>query len=71
MVGEVYFFFLLKTLFQSNEDVCKQLMCTKLHQGRSLCISSMMNQPADGTQCDKNKVSIEMIQKRKTRFIIG
>ena len=32
------------------------MMCTKLHADRSLCISSMTNQPADGTLCGQNKV---------------
>ncbi len=32
------------------------MMCTKIHEGRSVCISSMTNQPADGTLCGQNKV---------------
>ncbi|CAF0803716.1 unnamed protein product [Adineta ricciae] len=36
-------------------DVCHQMMCTKMHEGRSVCVSTMTNQPADGTLCGSNK----------------
>ncbi|CAF1018172.1 unnamed protein product [Rotaria sp. Silwood1] len=36
-------------------DVCNQMMCTKMHEGRSICLPSMANQPADGTLCGQNK----------------
>ena len=37
-------------------DVCTQMMCTKIHDNRSACLSFMTNQPADGTICGQNKV---------------
>ncbi len=39
------------------------MMCTKLHDTRSVCLSSMTNQPADGTLCGSNKVKINRILK--------
>ncbi len=39
------------------------MMCTKIHDNRSVCLSSMTNQPADGTICGQNKVKINMILK--------
>lgn len=38
------------------KDVCSQMTCIRVHEGRSLCVSTMANQPADGTLCGKNKV---------------
>jgi hypothetical protein len=32
-------------------------MCTKIHDNRSVCLSFMTNQPADGTICGPNKVT--------------
>ncbi|CAM4811019.1 unnamed protein product [Rotaria magnacalcarata] len=36
-------------------DVCNHVMCTKIHESRSICLPSMASQPADGTLCGQNK----------------
>ena len=40
------------------------MLCTKLHQGRPICVSTLTNQPADGTLCGSNKVRTSCIDLR-------
>jgi len=37
------------------------MMCTKIHENRSICLSPMTNQPADGTLCGQHKVKTKVI----------
>jgi hypothetical protein len=46
--------------FFSPQDICAQMMCTQWHDGRSICLSTLTNQPADGTICNSNKVSVQI-----------
>jgi len=51
------------------QDICKKMMCTKMHGKHSMCLPSMAGQPVDGTICGPNKVKIYFEKKTKKKKI--
>lgn len=58
---------ILYNWFLFLQDICKKMMCTKMHGKHSMCLPSMAGQPVDGTICGPNKVKIYFEKKNKKK----